>query len=302
MCDKSILSVVIVNYNTRALLRQCLESLMKPATGRTLQIHVVDNCSRDGSPEMVRRDFPDVHLIVNSANLGYARANNQGLRESQGEFVLLLNSDTIATPEALGIMALQLERDPGVGAVGARLVYADGRIQGSAKKLPTPFNILAGRRSLFFKAFPNNRFTLRYIPCLSPDLPGPLEVGYVSGAALMTRHSIIDSVGTLDEGYYMYWEDADWCYRIQKAGWKVMYVPEARIVHLEGRSSQEESSRLSFEFHKSLYRYFSLHYFSDKKNWLKPFVWTVLTASTMSECCLQGVKNRLCFSRTRIIA
>jgi len=273
------LSVVIVNFNTRQLLRQCLESLRSAAGGIRTQVVVVDNASSDRSAEMVAECFPEVRLLRNPWNHGYARANNQGSRECGGQYLLLLNSDTVVKPDALQHMTDYLHHHPEVGVVGARLFYGDGRIQGSAKAFPTPLNIFFGRKSLLSKLFPNNPYTRRYLPCLSGDLREPVEVDYVSGAALMVRRALIDRVGPMDEGYFIYWEDADWCYRVRQHGWKVVYLPQAHIVHMEGMSSTRESARLIVEFHKSLYRFFRLHYLPARTKLLTPLVWSLLFLS-----------------------
>jgi GT2 family glycosyltransferase len=266
------LSIILVNYNTRALLRQCLESILGVTKMSPFEIIVVDNDSKDGSPEMLREHFPQVRLIANRENPGFSRANNQGIRASSGCFVLLLNTDTIVQENALETMIGFLEENPHVGVVGAKLLNEDMTIQAGSKAFPTPLTTFFGKQSLMTRWFPNNLLTRRYLICLFEDHSRPFEVDSVSGAAFMIRRETIEDVGLLDKGYFMYWEDVDWCYRIKKRSWKIYYHPHAPIIHLEGRSSNQRAPGLIIAYHKGVFRLFRKHYF---KSYWSP--WNLVT-------------------------
>ncbi len=247
-------SAIIVNWNTRDLLVQCLQSVYDTLGGLDFEIIVVDNASADGSPELVCERFPQVRLIKNRENVGFVRANNQAIRVSRGRYVLLLNSDTIALPEALSQMTHFMEYHPDAGAVGPKLINPDGRFQASYADFPTLL-----KESLL--AFGLARWL--YGPyCPSPP-PRPGEraraVDWVAGACLMVRREVVDSVGLLDEDYWMYSEETDWCYRIHQAGWNVYYLPEIEIVHLGGASSSQRRPEMVAQLYWSKLRFFSKH-------------------------------------------
>ncbi len=254
------LSIIIVNYNTKDFLKQCLKSLYEVKHSFSFETIVVDNTSHDGSIAMTRENFSQVCIVENSENVGFARANNIGISSAEGEYVLLLNSDTRVVGNALEKMVLYLDNHPEVAIVTGRLVYPDFTDQGVARMFPTPMNGLFGRMSLLTRLFPHNRFSRRYLTSRSFTSNEPFEVDWVSGACLMVRKDILDDVGFLDEGFFMYWEDADLCYRIKQLGWKVYCVPEAMVIHYEGKSSPKKSSRLIIEFNKGVYRYYRKHH------------------------------------------
>lgn len=255
------LSIIIVNYNTRDYLKKCIESVYETISGPGFEIIVVDNNSEDGSCEMIKSDFPNVHLIENSANIGFARGNNRGIAVARGTYILLLNSDTRVLEDALEKMVSYLESHPETAVVSPRLVYPDFSDQGVARRFPTPANAIFGRKSVFTRLFPNNRYSKKYLVSLSYDLNDPFEVDWVSGACIMARKKVVEEAGLLDEKFFMYWEDADLCFRIKKNGWRVFCVPEAVVIHYEGKSTKEKSSnRLIIEFHKSAYRYYRKHH------------------------------------------
>jgi GT2 family glycosyltransferase len=255
------LSIIIVSYNTENFLKQCLASLYGMNCRFSFEIIVVDNNSRDGSCKMVQKDFPLVCLIENKENTGFAKANNVGIGMAKGRYILLLNSDTRIIGDALEKLVFFLDRYSDVGVAAARLVYPDLSDQGAAKAFPTPVNMLFGRKSFLTRLFPNNRHTKKYIMSRTHRSNEPFEVDWVSGACLMVRKKVLDDVDYLDERYFMYWEDADLCYRIKQNGWKVYCVPEARVIHYEGKSTRRKrSNRLIIEFNKSAYRFYRKHY------------------------------------------
>jgi hypothetical protein len=256
-----LLSVIIVNYNTRDLLRRCLAALSGREHPFPLETIVVDNASGDGSAAMVRSEFPDVRVVEGDQNGGFSWANNRGAEIATGDYILLLNSDTEVLDDALTKLVSFLDSHLDVAVVSGRLVYPDLSDQGVARAFPTPFNAVFGRTTLLARLFPNNRHSKEYIVSRAHHSDEPFEVDWVSGACLMVRSEVIEEVGFLDEGFFMYWEDADFCFRIKRAGWRVFCVPEARVIHHEGKSRRKKSSnRLIVEFNKSAYRYYRKHH------------------------------------------
>jgi len=255
------LSIIIVNYNARDFLKQCLNSLYESICRLSFEIIVVDNHSDDDSCAMIKREFPQVRLIENSRNTGFAGGNNVGISAARGLYILLLNSDTKVIGDALEKMVIFLDEHPEVAVVTSRLVYPDFSDQGVARTFPTPMNALFGRRSLLTRLFPNNKYSRKYLVSRSYISDVPFEIDWVSGACLMARKGVMEEVGLLDEKFFMYWEDADLCLRIKKKGWLIFCVPEARVIHYEGKSTKRKSrSRLIIEFNKSAYRYYRKHH------------------------------------------
>ncbi len=244
------LAIVIVNWNTRELLRDCLNSFAQ-ASGASCQAVVVDNGSSDGSPGMVEEEFPFVRLIANADNQGFGRANNQGIRESgAARYVLLLNSDTLVRPGALRALVRFMDEHPQAGACGPRLLRPDGSPQpytfGSD---PTPGYLLArGLNQLVFRRYLHNWGT-----------SSVQEVDWVSGASLMVRREAIEQAGLLDEAIFMYFEDNDWCLRIRQAGWKVYYNPQVEIVHIGGQSLKQ-NPKAQQAYYQSLNYFYAKHY------------------------------------------
>lgn len=231
MPSRPDLSVVIVSWNTRELLSQCLQSVYETADGVTIKVLVVDNGSADGSAEMVLREFPLVRLIENAENVGFARANNQAMAVSHGRYVLLLNSDTVVRPGAFQTMCHFMDQHPEAGIVGAKLLNPDGSFQASYMDFPT----LTGEVLLLTKLF--RLFHSLCFPSHSlAESQEISEADWVSGACLMIRREALERVGGLDEDYFMYSEEVDWCWRVKQAGWRVFYTPDAEIVHWGGQS------------------------------------------------------------------
>ena len=265
------LAVVIVSFNVRDYLRACLESLFASLErcGLAARVIVVDNASRDGSPDMVRTHFPTVELIEPGANLGFARANNVALRalgfggaatpaEGLPEAVWLLNPDTEVLDEAPAILLERLREAPEVGAVGPRLCYGDGRFQHAGFAFP-------GLAQVFLDLFPlhprllESRLNGRY-PRAWYERGRPFRVDMLLGAALMVRREVVQQVGMLDEGYFIYVEELDWCRRMKQAGWAVEVVPAARVVHHGGQSTgqfREEMARALWQSRLRYYEKFS---------------------------------------------
>lgn len=255
MADLSRLSIVIVSWNVRDLLAVCLASL--PREAETI---VIDNASSDGSAAMVLAEFPHVRLIANDSNLGFTRANNQGIAHSCGSYVLFLNPDTVVQNGAIGTMLAYLDEHPEAGVVGPQLRYGDGSLQSSRRRFPTLATALFESTPLAWHLNPaRNRWAMRYH--LSNQSPlQTQEVDWLVGAALLTRRQILDQVGGFDEGYFMYSEELDWCRRVKKAGWRIVYLPAATITHFEGRSSEQVVAARHLRFNTSKVRYFRKHH------------------------------------------
>jgi len=253
------LSIIIVSWNVRELLRRCLASIYAgwPAE-RPLEVIVVDNASSDGSVEMVRREFPQVQLIANQDNRGFTRANNQGIAASRGRYVLLLNPDTEVLDDALTVMVAYMEAHPKVGVVGPKLLYPDGSVQSSRRRFPTLATAFL-ESTILHQWFPDNPAARRYHVLDQPD-DRVQPVDWVVGACLMVRRQAIEAAGLLDEGFFMYSEELDWCRRIKERGWEVVYLPDARVVHHGGKSSEQVVPARHLHFQRSKVRYFRKHH------------------------------------------
>jgi GT2 family glycosyltransferase len=271
------LSVLVVSFNTRDLLGACLRSLPAGLRRHGYEVIVADNGSNDGSVAMLRRDWPSVTVLELGANLGFARATNRALAHARGRHALLLNSDAEIQPEALDRLVDFLDATPSAGVAAPRLLNTDLSDQGTARAFPTPAVVLFGRRSPLTRLFPRNRWSRRYL--VGRDRAGdrPFEVDWVSGACMMVRREAVAAAGPLDEGFFMYWEDADWCRRIKTSGYHVYCVPGARVIHHEGGSSGGRRARLVWTFHRSAYRYFAKHHAPQPWNPLRAVVGAGLT-------------------------
>ncbi len=256
------LSIIIVNWNTRELLRACLDSLRESAEIDNIEIIVVDNASSDGSAEMVVREFPETAVIQIPENRGFSSGNNAGMAAATGEYVLLLNSDTEVRGNALRLMCEHMDAYPRIGALGARLLNPDGSIQMSCRSFPSYRTALFHRKSILTRLFPRNRYSQQYL-MTAFDRDEAVEVDWVIGACLMTRRETIDEVGMLDEGFFMYAEDVDWCYRMRQAGWTVEYFPEALVMHHYEKSAGKAPFRMTLERHRSMWRFYKKHYSRD---------------------------------------
>ncbi len=255
-----LLSISIVNWNTRDDLRRCLESLPGGASETSLEVFVVDNASTDGSAEMVEAEFPHVRLLRNPENRGFAHANNVALRQSTGDYLLLLNPDTLVRDGALDTLVAGMEAHPEAGIGGAKLLNSDGSLQYSCRRFPT-FATGLFRNSALGKLFPGNARVRDYL-MTDFDHASVTEVDWVSGAALCIRRAVLEQIGLLDEIFFMYCEDVDWCYRVGQAGWKVLYFPDAVITHIIGRASDQAVERMVRAHHHSMGLFFDKHYAS----------------------------------------
>jgi GT2 family glycosyltransferase len=239
------LSIIVVSWNTSNLLNSCLRSIYETASELNPQILVVDNASADDSVAMVQQHFPQVHLIKNQQNVGFARANNQAIERSLGRYVLLLNSDTEVKPEALSSLLSFMDAHPQVGAAGSRLLNADGSLQPSCHPMMTPWREF-WRLSFLEKVYRRATYDMAH---WDPDTPREVEV--IKGACLMLRRETLDQVGLLDSRYFMYTEEMDLCYRIGQAGWKLYWVPEAQVIHYGEGSTRQMAEEMYVQLYRS---------------------------------------------------
>lgn len=254
------LSVVIVNWNTRSLLEQCLRSVPQGVSSdHSVEIWVADNASSDNSASMVANSFPEVQLIANTENVGFARANNQALRLARGRHALLLNSDTKVLPGALSAMVDYLDRHSDVGAVGCRLLNADGSVQKSAwSAFPSLGSIAA--EAFWLNRLPLLNRTTQASERILTDAQLPVQVKHLLGACLMVRGEALKQVGTLDEDYFMYLEETDWCHRIDAAGWRIVYLPGAEVIHYGQQSAALAPDKANTDWCRSICRYYRSRY------------------------------------------
>ena len=276
------LTLVIVSWNVSDLLRRCLQSILEQ--GGEVEIIVVDNASTDGSPEMVREAFPQVRLIANEENWGFTAANNQGLALAQGRCLMLLNPDTEVVADALSTMVQYLDAHPEVGALGPRLLFPDGHQQPSRRRFPTLTTALV-ESTVVQEWWADNRILRRYYMADTPD-DAIQPVDWVVGACLLVRREAYEQVGGLDEGFFMYSEELDWCKRIKDAGWEVIYLPTATVIHHEGKSSEQVIPARHIRFQTSKVRYFRKHYGSLQAEALRWF----LLATYVYQLAREGLK------------
>lgn len=264
---KVTISVIIVNWNTCALLAECIAAVEREIASSPHDIWVVDNGSHDDSVAMLRRDFPQVNVIESQVNLGFARANNLAMQRSKGRYGLLLNTDALVQPGSIQALLQVAEAAPKAGIVGARLLNPDGTFQASHTRFPTlwqEFLILStlGRRLL-----------RPWYPSHGPEEEkGPQRVDYVEGACMLVRREALAEVGGLDEGYFMYAEEVDWCRRMRAAGWEVWYAPAAKVVHIGGASSANRKTGREADLYRSRVRYFRIHHGNLQAELLKAMI------------------------------
>jgi GT2 family glycosyltransferase len=242
-------SIIIVNWNTKELLLPCIKQALEIEQGISKEIIVVDNGSRDGSAREVKGLFPSVHLVENEKNLGFAKAVNQGLQKGSGRYALLLNPDTQVKGEAIERLVSFMETHLEAGVAGPQLLNSDGTKQNSIANYPSLATELLNKsllRWLFRKKFPGKE----------RDYSEPIEVDSVIGACMIVRREAINQVGLLDEDYFLFLEETDWCYWMTKRGWKIYHVPQAEVSHFQGKSAEIVKKRAKVEFYRSRYHFF----------------------------------------------
>ncbi len=249
------ISIIIVSYNSLSVLKPCLESIQRQAYSGEMEVIVVDNASRDGTPQMVAEGFPQVKLIAQQENVGYSRGVNLGIREARGKYFLILNPDTIVKEDAINKLVAFVEQQEDAGIVGPKLVFHDGNLQYSCRRFYT-LKVLLLRRTILGKIFKNSKAVSDHL-MLDYDHETTREVDWILGACMLVRRDAVESVGLMDERFFLYFEDVDWCYRMKQDGWKVFYCPDSVFVHNHARESAQSVLNRSFIAHlASMIRYY----------------------------------------------
>jgi len=285
-------SVVIVNWNTRDVLRDCLASVYTNTKNIRFEVIVIDNASSDGSAEMVRGEFPHVILLMNPRNLGFATANNQGMSVANGRYVLLLNSDTILLDNAIEKTMAFADSHAQAGIVGCRVLNPDKSLQPTCFMFPSVLNMFLWATYLS-KVFATSRFfgRERMIWWHRDDVR---EVDVATGCFMLVRSQAIEQVGLLDERFFMYGEETDWCCRFKKAGWRILFTPDAEIIHLGGASTRQMSSEMFLQYVKSMLLLFKKH-----KSWFSYRFACVLLALCFSLRAPFWLAKAICAKNTR---
>jgi GT2 family glycosyltransferase len=239
-------SIIIVNWNTAQLLAKCLESIYKAGSQYSFEIIVIDNGSQDESVSMISHHFPLVTVIINAENLGFAFANNQGMSIGRGRYLMLLNSDTIVLPGTIDRLIQVADTNPQLGVLGPKLLNSDGTLQKSWASFPSILSELTGRNFRTRMSVPNNPFAY--------------EVDWIGGACMLVRYRTVEEVGKMDDNFFFYSEELDWCYRIKKKKWKIWYLTNAEIYHLGGGSASRGSLEQLIRLYQSKLRYFGKYH------------------------------------------
>ncbi len=278
------LSICIVSWNVSKDLASCLTSLYAQDCAITFETIVVDNASDDDTVRMLAQRFPQVSVIANTDNLGFAAANNQAIRIAKGRYVMLLNPDTTVHDGALDTAVRFMDQHPDVGIAGLKLIYPDGSLQLSCRSFPNPWAAL-WRGTPLARLCPNNRFAREYT--LADWAHDEVrDVDWVSGAAMVVRREAIDQAGLLDERFFMYSEDVDWCKRMWDAGWRVTYLPDAVVTHIVGRSSDHAVIPMVAQAHRSMYRLYLKHFVGRWPSWMRPLEKAVIGAGVVARASL----------------
>jgi len=263
------LSVIIITYKEREMLRKCLQSVFASVTDYTFEVIVTDSNSEDGSVEMVQRDFPLAKVLDNRVNLGFSKGNNVAIKQAQGRYVLLLNADTTVLPYTLDLSLKYMDEHSDVGAMGCKVLLPNGQLDKACRRrFPNPMNS-------FFRLFGLKKFSNYNI-----DVPvdQEMEVDAIMGAYFFTRRSVIDQVGMLDEEFFMYGEDLDWCWRIKEAGHKIVYYPTAQITHYKYGASKNIPFKAIRWAHTAMKIFYRKHYAPDYNALFNFFVYAGINA------------------------
>ena len=311
-------SVVIVNWNVRDLLRRCLASIagsddlfvagIAGSAGRWMaEVIVVDNASADGSVAMLAREFPWVQVIANSDNTGFTRANNQGLAASRGRFILFLNPDTELAASALATLLEYAVATPSAGIVGPQLRYGDDSVQSSRRRFPTLATFFM-ESTVVQQWWPHNRVLSRYYMLDRPD-DAISQVDWIVGACMLVRRAVLDRIGGFDEGFFMYSEEMDLCRRAVAAGWQVVYLPHAVVTHHEGKSSEQVVAARHIRFHSSRVRYVRKYHGARKATLVRGFLlltfayqWLVEAAKWLGGLVISSQRSQRSMRRERMSA
>lgn len=251
-------SLIIVHRGGVNMLRDCLNSLEASCSGLSWEAILVDNGSTDGSQRMVMEEFPAMTLLDMQANLGFTKGNNVGIARARGRYIVLLNNDTVALPRCFSQAVRYLDHDRKIGVAGLKLLNEDGSRQLSCRRFPSFQQALFNRYSLLTKLFPKNPYSRSY---LMPDVDDSIrDVDWVSGACMVIRRRVIKQIGGLDERFFMYSEDVDYCLRAWQRGWRVTYLPVGEVYHLIGQTSSRFPFMPLTQRHLSMYKFYKKHY------------------------------------------
>lgn len=275
------LSLIIVSRNVSGMLDRCLASAKADPLwlrGR-MELIVVDNDSRDGSLSMLRQRHPEARVLENLANTGFAAAANRGIRASGGACPAVLNPDTVLLEGALSRLLEHSRKNPGTGIIGPKVLNPDGSLQPSRRRFPTYGNIIFARKSPLYRMLPDNPWSRRYLMA-DRDAGSVQGVEALAGVCLLLNRRMLEKTGLFDEGFFMYLEDIDLCYRARLAGWSVDYVPEARIYHCWGASSRQERAAMEQHHRRSMFRYFCKHHRPGPVQ--KAYLWAGLTVHSLT--------------------
>lgn len=250
-------SIIIVAWNVREMLRDCLKSVYEQTVGISFEVIYVDNASEDGSVDMVTKEFPKVKVIKNAENKGFIKANNQGIEIAQGRYVLLLNSDTIVLDNAIAKMIKFADAHPQAAVVGCKVLNPDRTLQRNCFMYPSLLNMFLSATYLY-KIFPRSRFFGRERMTWW-DFDSVREVQTVCGSCSLVRKKAVDQVGLMDEVYFVYGDDPDWCYRFKKNGWEIMFTPDGQIIHYGGQTTKQMARKFRLQLHGSELIFMKLH-------------------------------------------
>lgn len=299
------LSIIIVNYNTYTLTKQTIDSVLEKKLKFEYEIMLVDNASQDDSMTRLQEDYKEIisqgllNITLNDANLGFAKANNIGMRKSKGEYILLLNSDTYVVEDCLQQCmqyiehynteaVIQGENKCKIGALGCKVILPDGTLDHACKRgFPTP------RASLYYFLKLHKRDKVKYglYDALHLDENEVGEVDCLMGAFMLMPRHVLDQVGLLDEDFFMYGEDIDLCYRIKEGGHKIMYYPEASIIHYKGGSSKKRRTKVIYDFHNAMWIFYKKHYIKTYSLWINSLVYVGIWAKYALEIGKNAMKS-----------
>jgi hypothetical protein len=296
MQTETTLDIIVVSYRSRELVRNCLLSLRRFRPDIQTRLFVVDNDSRDGTVELIRAQFPEVYLIPNSTNAGFAVANNQAIRKGSGTYVLTLNPDTRVTEGSLQRMLDLMEAHPEIGISGCRLELEDGTLDHAAKRsFPTPVSALGHFTGLGRREGARGGLAAYRAPEIES---GPVDA--VNGAFMLIRRAALDDVGLFDEGYWMYVEDLDLCYRFKQAGWLTWYEPSATVFHVKaGTSGRDRPARLNYALHYGMYRFYRQHYADERNPLLNGVIYIGIGVKLAVSMARSGYRRRVAPKLTR---
>jgi GT2 family glycosyltransferase len=298
-------SVIIVSWNARRYLEECLASIHESSAPSVPEVIVVDNASTDGSPDMVEQRFPNVKLVRCPENLGFAKANNIGIKQSQGRYIALINSDVKLLGRCLDTLAAFLDQNPRIGLTSPRILNPDLTLQSSCRRFPNPWNNLCSATGLARFGSRHKLFSGEHMLYFRHDQVRPVDV--LVGCFWMMRREAVEKVGLLDEEFFIFAEDVDWCRRCWNAGWEIVFCPDAQAIHHRGGSSVNDPVRFAVEQHRALLRYWRKHHgilgrlymavllgFGQLLRYLLAFVSTFVRRSAASDGRLRMRKASAC--------